>query len=112
VRQLQEPLPIRQVFHADDLKYGTGSQLYFTRMSVAAPNEIWGRSVRLGVDKASPWQVTHINDAVLSKIDMQPLESFTFKGADDEEVQGFIVKPPGFDPNKEYPLKFLIHGGP
>src|SRR6059058_2347446 len=45
VRELQEPLPIRQVFHADDLKYGTGSQLYFTRMSVAAPNEIWGRSV-------------------------------------------------------------------
>src|SRR5437867_5092838 len=41
VRELQEPLPIRQVFHADDLKYGTGSQLYFTRMSVAAPNEIW-----------------------------------------------------------------------
>ena len=43
---------------------------------------------------------------------MQPLESFTFKGANDEEVQGFMVKPPGFDPNKKYPLKFLIHGGP
>jgi len=27
-------------------------------------------------------------------------------------VQGFMVKPPGFDPNKKYPLKFLIHGGP
>ena len=23
-----------------------------------------------------------------------------------------MVKPPGFDPNKKYPLKFLIHGGP
>src|SRR5207249_9820921 len=30
----------------------------------------------------------------------------------EEEVQGLIVKPPGFDPNKKYPLKFLIHGGP
>ena len=53
-----------------------------------------------------------MNDALLSQIDMQPLESFTFKGANDEDVQGFMVKPPGFDPSKKYPLKFLIHGGP
>ena len=43
---------------------------------------------------------------------MQPLEPFRFKGAEDASVQGFIVKPPGFDPSKKYPLKFLIHGGP
>jgi dipeptidyl aminopeptidase/acylaminoacyl peptidase len=112
VLALKEPLRVQQIFHADDLAYGSDPQLYFTRMSIAAPNEIWGRSVGLGVDKASPWQVTHMNDALLSKIDMQPLESFTFKGANDDEVQGFMVKPPGFDPNKKYPLKFLIHGGP
>ena len=41
-----------------------------------------------------------MNDALLSQIDMQPLESFTFKGANDEEVQGFMVKPPGFDPTR------------
>lgn len=112
VLALKEPLRVQQIFHADDLAYGSDRQLYFTRMSIAAPNEIWGRSVGLGIDKASPWQVTHMNDALLSQIDMQPLESFTFKGANDEEVQGFMVKPPGFDPNKKYPLKFLIHGGP
>src|SRR5690242_12534854 len=53
-----------------------------------------------------------MNDALLTQIDMQPLESFTFKGANDDDVQGFVVKPPGFDPNKKYPLKFLLHGGP
>ena len=42
-----------------------------------------------------------MNDALLSQIDMQPLEPFTFKGANDEEVQGFMLKPPGFDPNEE-----------
>jgi dipeptidyl aminopeptidase/acylaminoacyl peptidase len=110
--RLQEPLRVQQTFHADDLKYGLDRQLYFTRMSAGAPNEIWARSVGVGTDKATPWPVTHMNDALLSKIDMQPLESFTFKGANDEEVQGFMVKPPGFDPNKKYPLKFLIHGGP
>ena len=43
---------------------------------------------------------------------MQPLESFWFNGAAKEKVQGFIVKPPNFDANKKYPVKFLIHGGP
>jgi dipeptidyl aminopeptidase/acylaminoacyl peptidase len=112
VLPLKEPLRVQQLFHADDLAYGSKRQLYFTRMSVAAPNEIWGRPVGPGVDNASPWQVTHINGTLLAQIDMQPLESFTFKGANDEDVQGFIVKPPGFDANKKYPLKFLLHGGP
>jgi dipeptidyl aminopeptidase/acylaminoacyl peptidase len=73
-----------------------------------APNEIWSA----GGPPYHTEPVTHVNDALLSQIEMQPLESFTFKGANDEEVQGFMVKPPGFDPKKKYPLKFLIHGGP
>ena len=43
---------------------------------------------------------------------MSPLESFWFRGAHNDKVQGFLVKPPNFDPNKKYPVKFLIHGGP
>ena len=54
VLALRQPLQVQQVFHSDDLVYGSDRQLYFTRMSVAAPNEIWGRSVGLGIDKASP----------------------------------------------------------
>jgi dipeptidyl aminopeptidase/acylaminoacyl peptidase len=109
--ELQKPFRIQQQFHADDLKYGIDRQLYFTRMSAAAPNEIWGMSAG-AVENAAPWPVTHMNDALLSQIDMQPVESFTFKGANNEDVQGFLIKPPGFDPNKKYPLKFLLHGGP
>jgi dipeptidyl aminopeptidase/acylaminoacyl peptidase len=43
---------------------------------------------------------------------MSPLESFWFTGAHGDKVQGFLVKPPNFDPNMKYPVKFLIHGGP
>jgi len=104
--------------HADDLVFqGRTSRLYFSRMSATAPNEISFIDVaqlheRPYSDVSGPVAVTHMNDAFLSQIDMQPLQSFWFKGANDEEVQGFMVKPPGFDPNKKYPLKFLIHGGP
>jgi len=99
--------------HADNITV-FGKTLFYTNQSITAPDEIWsispGTIDSLGEKENGP--VTHMNDAVLSHIDMQPLESFTFKGANDEEVQGFIVKPPGFDTNKKYPLKFLIHGGP
>jgi dipeptidyl aminopeptidase/acylaminoacyl peptidase len=100
------PQPVADALYADDLTV-SNHIAYFTRMSISSPNEIW----RFSRDE-SPHAVTHMNDALLSQIDMQPLESFTFKGANDEEVQGFMVKPPGFDPNKKYPLKFLLHGGP
>jgi dipeptidyl aminopeptidase/acylaminoacyl peptidase len=94
--------------HSDDLVCNGTDNLYFTRQSIGAPNEIWLQVLT----EPQPKQITHMNDALLSQIDMQALESFTFKGANNEEVQGFMVKPPGFDPKKKYPLKFLLHGGP
>jgi len=109
--------PIRYSgLHADDLTFAKSSaeigSLYFTNMSIKAPNEIWRVDFRTPEGKRGSEAVSHMNDALLSQIDIQPLESFTFKGANDEEVQGFMVKPPGFDPARKYPLKFLIHGGP
>jgi dipeptidyl aminopeptidase/acylaminoacyl peptidase len=62
--------------------------------------------------KPRPRQLTHLNDAVLSQVEMSPLEPFWFTGARGEKVEGFLVKPPNFDSNKKYPVKFLIHGGP
>jgi dipeptidyl aminopeptidase/acylaminoacyl peptidase len=57
-------------------------------------------------------RLTHMNDARLDQIDLPRMESFMFPGAGNTAVQGFIIRPPGFDPEKRYPLKFLIHGGP
>ena len=104
---------LRQL-HADDLIV-SGNTLFFSQMLATAPSEIWEFGFADNVQSMPPIKphaVTHMNDALLSQIDMQPLEPFTFKGANDEEVQGFMIKPPGFDPAKKYPLKFLIHGGP
>jgi dipeptidyl aminopeptidase/acylaminoacyl peptidase len=40
------------------------------------------------------------------------LEDFWFESFDGWRVQGILVKPPQFDPEKKYPVVFLIHGGP
>ena len=97
--------------YGDDLIFSNGT-LFFSKASISSPTEIWCAHIPQSDEPLTPKPVTHMNDGLLSQIDMQPLEPFTFKGANDEEVQGFMVKPPGFDPNKKYPLKFLIHGGP
>jgi len=57
-------------------------------------------------------RLTHSNDALLAQLDLPRMESFMFPGAENTTVQGFIIRPPGFDEAKKYPVKFLIHGGP
>ena len=54
-------------------------------------------------------ELSHLNDTVLAKVAMQPVESFWFAGAGGTKVQGFLVKPPNFNKDKKYPVKFLIH---
>jgi dipeptidyl aminopeptidase/acylaminoacyl peptidase len=102
--------------YADDLAFSPdGKTLFFTRMSLQRPNEIW----KLVLPPRTEWDnlprgepLTHFNDGVLSQIDMTPLQTFWFEGAHGDKVEGFLVKPPNFDASKKYPVKFLIHGGP
>ena len=109
-----------------------GSRLVFTRMSIGNAIEISTAPPRSPVPSDCKWSsaytppyyeepdcylskaetLTRINYAVLSQISMSPLEPFWFPGAHGDKVEGFLVKPPNFDPNKKYPVKFLIHGGP
>jgi dipeptidyl aminopeptidase/acylaminoacyl peptidase len=57
-------------------------------------------------------RLTYLNDAILSQLDLPKMDSFWFSSVGGVRVQGFLIKPPDFDPNKKYPVKFLIHGGP
>jgi dipeptidyl aminopeptidase/acylaminoacyl peptidase len=100
-----------------------GKTLVFTRLSAQAPNEVYkldltekglvsvGNNGTLKRQDAAE-QLSHLNDAVLARVAMQPVESFWFAGDGGTKVQGFLVKPPDFDKSKKYPVKFLIHGGP
>jgi dipeptidyl aminopeptidase/acylaminoacyl peptidase len=52
------------------------------------------------------------NSELLGKIDLGTIEEVWFKGAAGNDLQGWIVKPPDFDPKKSYPSILEIHGGP
>ena len=85
-----------------------GRTLVFLRQQLTAPPEI--ARVTLADGKLQP--VTHANAALLAPIAMSAPESVTVQGAGGTPVQLWIVKPPGFDPAKKYPLVFWVHGGP
>src|SRR3954447_15299283 len=73
--------------HADDLVFSKdGNSLFFSNVSVNAPSEIARLDVAEKPKSANlpPIAVTHVNDALLSQIDMQPMESFPFPGANNE----------------------------
>lgn len=81
--------------------------LVAARTSTEKPAEIY----RISGD-GEPVALTHHNDPLIAGLDLARAENFTFQGADNDPVQGWLVKPPGFDASKKYPVLFLIHGGP
>jgi dipeptidyl aminopeptidase/acylaminoacyl peptidase len=102
-----------------------------TRMSIQHPSEVYSienrkpdfvnrtaetsEGIRYGTFPLLGFkdsQITHLNDYLLAKLDLPELESFVFQANDKTILQGFLIRPPGFDAAKKYPVKFLIHGGP
>ena len=57
-------------------------------------------------------QLTTVNDDVLAGKQLAQTEEMWYTSKDGLKIQGWIVKPPGFDPSKKYPLILEIHGGP
>jgi dipeptidyl aminopeptidase/acylaminoacyl peptidase len=62
--------------------------------------------------RPSPRQITHVNDGLMSTLDLSAPEEFWYNSFDGRRIQGWIQKPPHFDASKKYPLILEIHGGP
>jgi dipeptidyl aminopeptidase/acylaminoacyl peptidase len=57
-------------------------------------------------------KLTNLNEALWKQIQFADVERFIYKSADAWDIDGFIVKPIGWQPDKKYPLVLSIHGGP
>jgi len=62
--------------------------------------------------KAAPTQITRVNEELFKDIQQSTPEEIWYKSFDGRNIQGWILKPPDFDPSKKYPLILEIHGGP
>ena len=56
---------------------------------------------RSGDGDGKPSRIDHFNDALRAEWDLGEVKNVTFKGADDDDVQMWIVYPPNFDTNEE-----------
>jgi dipeptidyl aminopeptidase/acylaminoacyl peptidase len=93
----------------DDVQFTSdGRTMIYTAESGSSPAEIFRANSTGGPAVA----LTHLNDALLSRVQLTPLEEMSVESTDRTRVSAFIVKPPGFQENEKYPVIFLIHGGP
>lgn len=102
----------RRVVHGgvntDASRSPDGRYVYYLHSSFTEPPEVWRRDLVSG--EAAP--LTRTNAALLADIELPKPESVTVSGAGGTPVQMWIIKPPGFDPARQWPLVFWVHGGP
>ena len=81
------------------------------RSSFQAPGDV----VRITTDKKAGVQVaqlTQVNEDLLTGKKLATAEEIWYPSTGGAKIQGWIVKPPFFEPGKKYPLLLEIHGGP
>jgi dipeptidyl aminopeptidase/acylaminoacyl peptidase len=57
-------------------------------------------------------RLTDSNRRLWSQLNLTEPDEINYKSFDGRNIQGWIQKPPDFDPHKKYPLILDIHGGP
>jgi len=84
-----------------------GDFLVFSKSTLTAPAELF----RASANGAGQQALTHENDSWVEEVAAPTPESLT-AGSGGVTVQYWLLKPPGFDPARKYPVVFLLHGGP
>ena len=57
-------------------------------------------------------RLTEANAGRLGGRTLGAFEQFSFSGWNGETVYGYVVKPPGQEAGRRYPIAFIVHGGP
>jgi len=71
-----------------------------------------GQVFVLELNKNEPRCLTQANHKLLNSLELGTVETHWIKGPAGNDLQGWILKPPGFDPKNKYPSILEIHGGP
>lgn len=77
--------------------------------SPVQPQEIFVRPSTLSAETK---RITDFNGPLFNELVLASPEYMPFKGEDNWDIDGWILKPQNFDPSKKYPLVVEIHGGP
>lgn len=85
-----------------------GKTLAFVGTSLTRPTELFVANA----DGTGERQVTRFNDALNADVAWSDAERFTYTSVGGLEIEGWLMRPYGYQPGKKYPLVLYIHGGP
>ncbi|VTR90934.1 peptidase s9 : Dipeptidyl aminopeptidase/acylaminoacyl-peptidase OS=Chloracidobacterium thermophilum (strain B) GN=Cabther_A0062 PE=4 SV=1: PD40: PD40: Peptidase_S9 [Gemmata massiliana] len=86
------------------------NMLAFTETTMYHPAEV--KTYWWPGDQAKPVEVSKVNEKLLAELDLPKPESVEVPVEGNVNMQMWILKPPGFDAKKKWPVAFLVHGGP
>ncbi len=84
------------------------SQVLMTAMRGTDLNEIYAHDLVIGQDR----QLTHFNTDYMNTHSVVTPEHFVFTSPAGVELEGYVLKPLGYEPGKQYPGVLEMHGGP
>jgi dipeptidyl aminopeptidase/acylaminoacyl peptidase len=102
-------------FRQGDLREFTvsrGGDVAAVYSSSARPAEVYSFPLSAAGRQPGWTQVSHHSGSVAAELRFSEYEELWFDSFDGQRIQGWIIKPPGFDATRRYPLILYIHGGP
>lgn len=87
---------------------GNGPVIVALRQTFREPPTLVSIIARNG----SSTKLTDFNDALLGRLAQGRVDSVTYEGARGDDIQMWVIYPPGFTPERQWPLYLLLHGGP
>ncbi len=86
----------------------TPTGFVFGQDSLTRPTELFFKTWR---GREMPRRLTNVNPQ-LDALAFGEAEQFSFPGWNNETVHGYVIKPSNYVEGQQYPVAFLIHGGP
>ncbi|MCC6241554.1 MAG: S9 family peptidase [Gemmatimonadaceae bacterium] len=86
----------------------TGKMMTYVATSMTKPTELFVANA----DGSGERQLTRFNAEVNADVVWSDAERFTYKSVGNLEIEGWLMKPYGYEAGKKYPMVIYIHGGP
>jgi dipeptidyl aminopeptidase/acylaminoacyl peptidase len=84
------------------------SKFGFVCTTVTTPSEL----CVMDADGRNERKLSSFNEALNNQVAWADAERFTYKSDGNREIEGWLMKPFGYQPGRRYPLVLYIHGGP
>ena len=99
----------------EGIHYFSGLSMAKTGQVVTTLSTFYRPDYLVTFNLAKPGEIKELvdfNQDILADVTLGEVEEMWFKSPDGLDLQGWLIKPPTFEPNKKYPMILYIHGGP